>query len=97
MDPDAPSGNWIHWLICNIPPYVNEIPQAGPVPGTEVKNDFGKAGYGGPAPPSGTHRYIFKIYALGVEKLEGVTRQNFIEKVKNNSLATTELIGLYKT
>ena len=48
-DPDAPVGDWIHWLVYNIPVEINEISQGGPVPGTELKNDYGKGGYGGPA------------------------------------------------
>jgi Raf kinase inhibitor-like YbhB/YbcL family protein len=58
-DPDAPMGTWVHWLICNIPPDIREMPQ-GIVPqgALQVKNDFGKANYGGPCPPSGVHRYF---------------------------------------
>ena len=48
-DPDAPVGDWIHWLIYNIPSSVNEIPQGGPISGIELENDYGKKGYGGPA------------------------------------------------
>jgi Raf kinase inhibitor-like YbhB/YbcL family protein len=95
IDPDG--GNWIHWIVYNIPYNVREIYQGGPVPGVELKNDFGKAGYGGPAPPFGTHRYIFRIYALGIEKLEGITKNNFMQEVKKNALAFAELIGLYKS
>ena len=77
-DPDAPVGDWIHWLVYNIPADIVEIPQGGPVPGIEVKNDYGQTGYGGPAPPSGTHRYFFRIYALDVDKLEGINKDNFM-------------------
>ncbi|MFW9882512.1 MAG: YbhB/YbcL family Raf kinase inhibitor-like protein, partial [Candidatus Thorarchaeota archaeon] len=76
-DLDAPAGDWIHWLVVNIPLKVNEVLQGGPVAGDQLQNDFGKTGYGGPAPPSGTHRYIFKVYALDVEKLKGVNKKNF--------------------
>ena len=78
-DPDSPGGNWDHWLIVNIPASVNEIPQ-GEAVGEEVANDFGKPAYGGPCPPSGTHRYFFTVYALDTEKLEGVTKENFVER-----------------
>ncbi|MHA1294900.1 MAG: YbhB/YbcL family Raf kinase inhibitor-like protein [Promethearchaeota archaeon] len=95
-DPDAPVGDWIHWYVINIPANINEIPQGGPVPGEEIKNDFGQKGYGGPAPPSGTHRYFFRVYALDVEKLEGVKKNNFKDKVKKHTIETAEIIGLYK-
>src|ERR1051326_9359513 len=61
-DPDAPRGVFYHWLIWNIPP--NEPIDENSVPGSSGKNSFGKTGYGGPCPPSGTHRYFFKVYAL---------------------------------
>ena len=95
-DPDAPVGDWIHWLVHNIPANTTEIPQGGPIPGIEVKNDYGKVGYGGPAPPSGTHRYFFRIYALDIENLEGIAKSNFISKVKEHTLESAEIIGLYK-
>ena len=95
-DPDAPVGDWIHWLVCDISGDINEIPQGGPVPGVEVKNDYGQTGYGGPAPPSGTHRYFFRIYALDVDKLEGINKNNFMTKVKEHTIESTEIIGLYK-
>lgn len=96
-DPDAPVGDWIHWLVCDIPRNISEIPQGGPIPGTEIENDYRQIGYGGPAPPSGTHRYFFKVYALDTEKLEGITKQNFMEKVKEHTIESAEMIGLYKS
>ncbi|MFX0188179.1 MAG: YbhB/YbcL family Raf kinase inhibitor-like protein [Candidatus Hodarchaeota archaeon] len=96
-DPDAPVGDWIHWYVINIPRDVIEIPQGGPIPGKELENDYGQKGYGGPAPPSGTHRYFFKVYALDIEKLEGVNKRNFKEKIKKYTLDSAEIIGLYKS
>jgi hypothetical protein len=61
-----------------------------------VVNDFGKTSYGGPCPPSGTHRYFFTIYALKTENLSGMTKNNFLQKVKENQLATAQIMGLYK-
>lgn len=67
-DPDAPGGTWVHWVAWNltgthlpagVPP--DGAPDAGMVQGT---NSWGRRGYGGPCPPSGTHRYVFRIYAL---------------------------------
>ena len=81
-DPDA--GDWVHWMVINIPSNINEISQDGPVPGNELKNDFGKIGYGGPAPPSGTHRYIFQIFALNIEKLDNINKRNFMQNVKKH-------------
>jgi hypothetical protein len=95
-DPDAPSGTWIHWYVYNIPSNVNEIAQGGPVPGKEAENDFGKTDYGGPCPPSGTHRYFFTIYAIDKTKLTGITKSSFNRKVKENRIESAELIGLYK-
>jgi len=95
-DPDAPVGDWIHWLVIEIPASTTEIPQGGPVPGKELKNDYRQLGYGGPAPPSGTHRYFFRVYALNIEKLEGISKNNFIDKIKQHTIESTELIGLYK-
>jgi len=96
IDPDAPSGDFIHWIIINIPASMTEIPQGGPIPGMEVENDFRKPKYGGPCPPSGTHRYFFKIYALNIEKLEGISKKNFRNKFDEHLLESAEIIGLYK-
>ena len=61
-DPDAPMGTWDHWIIWNIPP--TERIDEDSVPGTEGLNSFRNHSYEGPCPPSGTHRYFFKVYAL---------------------------------
>lgn len=61
-DPDAPMGNWVHWVVYDIPA-IADIKE-GSIPGTQGINDFNKINYGGPCPPSGTHRYFFKLYAL---------------------------------
>lgn len=96
IDPDAPMGNFVHWLVCNIPASVTELERGQKPPGLEVQNDFGKASYGGPCPPSGKHRYFFVVYALNTETLEGVTRENFLEKVREHIIDRTELVGLYQ-
>ncbi len=98
IDPDAPRGDFIHWLVYNIPVSAKGIPRGGPLPegAAEVANDFGIRSYGGPCPPSGTHRYCFTLYALKTEKLTGLTKENFIKKVRENQLATAQLIGRYK-
>jgi len=97
IDPDAPMGDFIHWLIYNIAPTSSQLPQGGPLPAgaQEVANDFGKKPYGGPCPPSGTHRYVFTIYALKVSDLGAVTKKDFLKKVHENRLSSAEIIGLY--
>jgi Raf kinase inhibitor-like YbhB/YbcL family protein len=94
-DPDAPMGTWDHWIVWNISP-VEKI-QENTVPGTEGVNDFRKRSYGGPCPPSGTHRYFFKVYALDTKLgLTPNSRKKDVEKaMKNHILAKGELIGLY--
>lgn len=97
IDPDAPMGDFVHWLIYDISKEATGIPQGGPLPkgAKEVRNDFGRTGYGGPCPPSGTHRYFFALYALDVEHLEGVNASNFVDLVKKHKIASAEVIGLY--
>jgi len=98
-DPDAPGGTWVHWTVWNIDPSVTEIPEDS-VPGGSVegKTDFGKPGYGGPCPPSGTHRYFFKLYALdAVLDLDASATAIDIDKaMKGRILESAELIGLYR-
>ena len=64
-DPDAPVGTWDHWIVFNIP--VTAKIEENSIPGTEGVNSFRRQSYGGPCPPSGTHRYFFKFYALDTE------------------------------
>jgi Raf kinase inhibitor-like YbhB/YbcL family protein len=98
-DPDAPSGNWIHWLVWNIDPSTREITE-GSVPGgaTEGTNSFGKIGYGGPCPPSGTHRYVFSLYALDVVlDLSSDANVRDVEAVMSGHIIDqAALIGLYQ-
>lgn len=97
-DPDAPVGTFVHWTIWNIAPATTEIPQ-GSVPGEAQQGmtDFGKVGYGGPCPPSGTHRYFFKLYALDtILQLPSSSKKGEIEAAMGGHiLAQAELIGLY--
>ena len=83
-DPDAPVGLWTHWLVKNIPATTSSIKENS-VPGVEVTNSWGIKKYKGPKPPSGIHRYYFKLYACNVEKMKANTLEQFyqeIEKVK---------------
>jgi hypothetical protein len=96
-DPDAPGGTFIHWLVYDIPKDVRSIEWGGlPVAAKQVKNDFGKERYGGPCPPSGTHRYYFRLYALDIDHLRGINRGNFFKLVDEHALAKAELMGTYK-
>ncbi len=93
-DPDAPRKTWVHWIVINIPSSIREIQQDS-IPGTQIKNDFGKENYGGPCPPSGVHRYFFKLYGLDVEKLEGVNEKNVNTIMEQHKIAEATLIGTY--
>jgi Raf kinase inhibitor-like YbhB/YbcL family protein len=94
-DPDAPNGTWTHWLIWNIKP-IHEIME-NEAPGIQGKNDFGNNNYGGPCPPSSTHRYYFRLYALS-QKLnlpEGATKEELLQAIEPVKLAKAELMGKY--
>lgn len=95
-DPDAPMGTWDHWLVWNIPP-AKEIKEDS-IPGVEGKNSFNKHHYGGPCPPSGTHRYFFKVYALdALLELGADTDKEDLEKAMTGKiLGRGEIMGLYR-
>ena len=95
-DPDAPMGTWVHWVLFNIP-VTNQIAE-GSIPGKQGRNDFGKNDYGGPCPPSGTHRYFHKIYALDtiLDLKEGVSKKEVERAMEGHILDKAEIIGLYK-
>jgi Raf kinase inhibitor-like YbhB/YbcL family protein len=94
-DPDAPGGTWTHWVMWNIPPvrYIGE----GEAPGIQGINDFGVTVYGGPCPPSGSHHYHFKVYALNrlLDLPEGSDRKIVELAMDKHILAYGELIGRY--
>jgi Raf kinase inhibitor-like YbhB/YbcL family protein len=96
-DLDAPGGTFIHWLVYNIPKDRSGL-EKGIVPedAVQVTNDFGKKNYGGPCPPSGTHRYFFTIYALDVKITENITKNVFFDKIGEHTLEKAELTGLYR-
>ena len=105
-DPDAPGGDFVHWIIFNIPGNMKELNEnvtpSGNIP-PEVKfgtNSFGHIGYSGPCPPSGKpHRYFFKIYALDTILLHteaGATKQQLLKAMDGHIIASGQLIGLYK-
>lgn len=95
-DPDAPGGNWVHWVVFDIP-VISKI-EENSVPGKQGINDFGRISYGGPCPPFGTHRYIFKLYTLDAELNleEGISKADLEKAMDKHVLAKAELIGLCK-
>jgi Raf kinase inhibitor-like YbhB/YbcL family protein len=95
-DPDAPSGTFDHWVVWNIPPSSNKIAEHS-IPGREGFNSSQTHGYTGPCPPSGTHRYFFKAYALDMELGLGAnsTKKDLEKAMQGHVLAKGELIGLF--
>ncbi|MGM5487627.1 MAG: YbhB/YbcL family Raf kinase inhibitor-like protein [Nanobdellota archaeon] len=94
-DPDAPVGTFTHWVIWNIAA-AGEIAKNS-APGVEGVNDFGRTGYGGPCPPSGTHRYFFRAFALDTKlDLEpGSEREDVELQMEGHIIANAELVGTY--
>ena len=98
-DPDAPAGVWIHWALYNINPETEMIAENSLPPGAiEVETSFGKPGYGGPCPPSGLHRYFFKVFALDATLLDAVIddAEDLQTAMEDHIIAQAELIGLYQ-
>lgn len=97
-DPDAPIGTFTHWLLWNIPLDITKIDEDSvPEGAVEGENDFGRVGWGGPCPPTGTHRYFFKMYALDT-KLElerGATKAKLEKAMEGHILGKAELLGRY--
>lgn len=97
-DPDAPVGLFTHWLAWNIDPRTTDIAE-GSVPDGAVqgKNDFGESGYGGPQPPSGTHRYYFKVLALDntLDLKPGAKRKEVDAAIKGHVVGQGQLMGRY--
>ncbi len=102
-DPDASRGTWVHWVLYDLPATVTELPPNVPPErnlssgAKQGRNDFGKIGYVGPCPPSGTHRYFFKLYALDTQLgLDaGATKQQLLDAMDRHILAEGQLMGTY--
>lgn len=102
-DPDAPVGTWVHWVVYNLPAERRGLPQG--VPGGEQieggglqgSNSWGRKDYGGPCPPSGTHRYFFKLYALDItlDAGAGLSKEDVEKAMEGHILAQAELMGTY--
>lgn len=97
-DPDAPGGTFTHWIIYNMSATTTKIDENSvPADSQEAQNSFGKKEYGGPCPPSGTHHYIFTLYALdSMISIPDEADVADIEKViQSNSIEQATLTGLY--
>lgn len=104
-DPDAPVGNWVHWVLYNIPPGAKGLPDSLPHRGTlpdrslQGLNDFKKIGYGGPCPPPGApHRYFFKLYALD-KRLDvgaGLKKMDVLRAMEGHVIEKAVLMGTFR-
>lgn len=102
-DPDAPGGSFLHWLIWDIPPSQKElfenVPTKDILPNGSIQgmNDFGETGYSGMAPPSGIHKYIFRIFALDIKigKREISNKKEFLSIIKGHIIAEGLLMGKF--
>ncbi|HXA50255.1 MAG TPA: YbhB/YbcL family Raf kinase inhibitor-like protein [Candidatus Acidoferrum sp.] len=98
-DPDAPSGLWTHWMLWDIPARVRTLAQGAKRVGVAGVNDFGKPGYGGPCPPAGqTHRYIFRLYAIGAAALSlsaGAKRRAFDAAIAGKVVGEAVFMGRF--
>lgn len=102
-DPDAPRGTWVHWVVYQIPATERGLPENVPARETlddgarQGKNDFKNTAYGGPCPPSGTHRYFFKLYALDTDLNlpPGATKDQLLKSMEGHILAQGQLMGRY--
>ena len=102
-DPDAPMGTWVHWVMYNIPATTNSLSEAVPAGGQlsdgslQGENSSGNLGYNGPCPPSGTHRYFFKLYALDtlLSLSSGVRKDQLLKAMDGHILAQGELMGTF--
>lgn len=97
-DPDAPAGTFVHWTVWNIDSKTTEIAE-GTVPqgATQGLTDFGRVGWGGPCPPSGVHRYAFRLYAIEtkISLPSSAKREDLDRAIERHILAQTALVGLY--
>ena len=102
-DPDAPVGTWVHWVLYNLPAETRTLPEAVP-PDADLpdgsrhgKNSWPRLGYGGPCPPSGTHRYFFKLYALdAVLDLDaGASKEQLLQAMEGHILGQAEFMGVH--
>jgi len=102
-DPDAPVGTWVHWVLYNLPADSRGLPEAVPSEDTLAdgsrhgQNSWRRADYGGPCPPSGTHRYYFRLYALDtvLDLSAGQNKKQVLKAMEGHILAQAELMGTF--
>ncbi|MDE1769591.1 MAG: YbhB/YbcL family Raf kinase inhibitor-like protein [Thaumarchaeota archaeon] len=96
-DPDAPMGTFTHWLVWNIPSDKTQFAKGEKIDFVQGRTSFGSQSYGGPCPPSGTHRYFFKIYALDtkLELKQGSSVKDLEKAIKGHVVAESVLMGKY--
>jgi Raf kinase inhibitor-like YbhB/YbcL family protein len=103
-DPDAPAGTWVHWIALNMPHDAGGLAEAVPAEttlqagGIQGVNSWRRIGYSGPCPPSGMHRYFFKLYALdtALSLSGGATAVDLQAAMQGHVLAEVQLMGRYE-
>jgi Raf kinase inhibitor-like YbhB/YbcL family protein len=103
-DPDAPGKTWVHWVVFNLQASAGVLPEHVPAQdtisggGRQGTTDFRKVGYGGPCPPTGAHRYYFKLYALDTELAldSSATKDQLLKAMEGHVLAEGQLMGKYQ-
>jgi len=106
-DPDAPVGTWVHWVVYNLPPETMGLPESAstakgvafnlPEGTLQGPTSFRRSDYGGPCPPSGSHRYFFKVYALDIAITQtGLDKAALLQAMDGHVLASGELVGVYQ-
>jgi Raf kinase inhibitor-like YbhB/YbcL family protein len=100
-DPDAPVGTFTHWILFDVPAERSSLAEGARAIGVAGKNDFGRAGYGGPCPPRGhgPHRYYFTLYALDIASLKlkaGAGRRDMEAALRGHILAQATYLGHYE-
>ena len=97
-DPDAVGGTWDHWVIFNMPPTARGTEEGREPSGVSGGNSWGRGGWGGPCPPSGTHRYFFRLYALDtmLPLGAGASKQEILAAMEGHIVAQAELVGNYQ-
>ena len=102
-DPDAPMGTFVHWVLYNLLAEARALLEAVPTDAElpdgsrHGQNSWQRLGYGGPCPPSGTHRYFFKLYALDtvLDLAAGASKEQLLQAMEGHILAQAELMGVY--
>ena len=102
-DPAAPKRVFVHWVVYDLPPMANGLPEGVtrdtlPAGAREGRNDWERTGYGGPCPPKGRHRYFFRLYAVDtlLGDLRAPSKADLEAAMSGHVLATAELVGTYE-